>query len=193
MTYNQAIKKFNYSGRKTLRTVLDYLSHEWNDTLLEQKSDILSDLITENYSLTYFLEQYINFYAKELYNKEYVILAIPKSLEIIYSKSTDEDFQNLLIKQYLDFMLQSNLCLEYKIEIPAFIKKEFPFEEYFLNTEEETFEDVIFMSSYNYLALYKSIALQKEEYLLVKKIEEEKDEFLAKSQGCKEKIVIKNK
>jgi hypothetical protein len=188
MTYNQAIKKFNYSGRKTLRTVLDYLSHEWNDTLLEQKSDILSDLITENYSLTYFLEQYINFYAKELYNKEYVILAIPKSLEIIYSKSTDEDFQNLLIKQYLDFMLQSNLCLEYKFEIPAFVKKEFHFQEYSLNTEEETFEDVIFMSNYNYLALYKSIALDQEEYLLVKKINEEIEIFLSDRPKSKVKI-----
>ena len=62
------------------------------------------------------------------------------------------------------------LSLEYKIQIPEFIKKGFPFQEYSLNTEEETFEDVIFMSNYNYLALYKSIALQKEEYLLVKNI-----------------------
>lgn len=191
MTYNQALKKFNYSGRKTLRTVLDYLSHEWSDTLLEQKSNILNELITSNYKLTYFLEQYINFYAKELYNKEYVILAIPKSLDIIYSKSSDEDFKKLLTEHYLDFMLESNLSLEYKIQIPAFIKKDFPFQEYSLNTEEETFEDVIFMSNYNYLALYKGIALQEEEYLLVKKIDEEIEKFLTKTTSCKEKLQIK--
>lgn len=188
MTYNQAIKKFNYSGRKTLRTVLDYLSHEWNDTLLNQKSNILTELITEKNPLTYFLEQYINFYAKELYNKEYVILAIPKSLEIIYSKSEDEEFKTLLFNQYVDFMIESNLSLEYKIQIPAFVKTAFSFQDYILKTDEETFEDVIFMTNYNYLALYKSIALQKGAYLLVKKIDEEMKKFLAKTQGRKEKI-----
>ena len=122
MTYNQAIKKLNYSGRKTTRTVLDYLSHEWSYTLISDKENILKDLLSGNKNLRNFLDEYILFYTKELYNKEYVVQAIPKSLEIIYKNSKNEDFKALLVKQYKDFIENSSLNKNYELEIPYFIK-----------------------------------------------------------------------
>lgn len=126
MTYTQAIKKFNYSGRKTLRTIFDYLSHEWNNTILSEKENILKDLI-ENQSLTYFLEEYIKLYSKELHNKEYVVFAIPKSLDIIYRKSEDSIFKEMLKKQYLDFYNNSEIGKEFELHTPLLI---FDHEEY---------------------------------------------------------------
>ena len=122
MTYNQAIKKLNYSGRKTIRTVLDYLSHEWSYTLISDKENILKDLLSGNKNLRNFLDEYILFYTKELYNKEYVVQAIPKSLEIIYKNSKNEEFKTLLVKQYKDFIENSSLSKNYELEIPYFIK-----------------------------------------------------------------------
>jgi len=103
MTYNEAIKRFNYSGRKTLRTLFDYLSHEWSYTLLDEKANILKELISEKYPLKYYLEEYITFYTKELYNKAYVVDAIPKSLEIIIRNCKNAEFKEELTSQYLAF------------------------------------------------------------------------------------------
>ncbi len=123
MTYNQAIKRFNYSGRKTLRTLFDYLSHEWTYTLTEEKANILKELISEKYSLQYYLDEYIQFYTKELYNKAYVVQAIPQSIDIIIRNCKDEDFKNFLSNQYDSFMKNSKLNTEYELKVPDFIKK----------------------------------------------------------------------
>lgn len=123
MTYSQAIKIFNYSGRKTLRTIFDYLSNEWNNTLLSEKETLLKDLISEKQTLSFFLEEYINLYTKELYNKDYVIFAIPKSLEIIYRNSKDEYFKTMLKIQYLYFIENSIIHKQFKLQTPSFIKK----------------------------------------------------------------------
>lgn len=72
------------SPHRTLRTLFDHLSDEWNRTTLDQKVDMLQRILqSEKITLPVLLLQYRYYYEEELANKAYVVDAIEDSLEIL--------------------------------------------------------------------------------------------------------------
>ena len=77
-----------YSPHRTLRTVFDYLSHEWSQTTIDEKLNILKKMLdTGDITLGHILLEYRHYYTEELTNKAYVVDAIEESLEILLEHS----------------------------------------------------------------------------------------------------------
>lgn len=69
---------------RTLRTLFDCNSEEWNETSISEKLDILRTINkSEEISLEDLILGYKIFYSAELKNKSHVLKSIDKSLEIL--------------------------------------------------------------------------------------------------------------
>ena len=88
---------------RTLRTLFDCLSSEWESTTFEQKEKLLTKLVEVDETLSYFIEGYTYFYTKELANKAYVVEALPKSIRLLYLNVKDEKLKTQLLKIYCNF------------------------------------------------------------------------------------------
>jgi len=77
----------SYYKHRTLRTVFDPYSSEWNDTTIDEKIKILKTIIDSNkISLSELINSYKWFYTESLSNKSHVIDALEDSLIIILQK-----------------------------------------------------------------------------------------------------------
>ncbi|MEY4876214.1 MAG: hypothetical protein RL708_1363 [Bacteroidota bacterium] len=92
MHYNERVDKiFNISLHKhrTLRTLFDVYSAEWNQTTLEQKKDLLEKIILSGYALENWIDDYYNFFVNEL-NKENAVESIDEALLLIKPSCKNE-------------------------------------------------------------------------------------------------------
>jgi hypothetical protein len=84
--YQEAIDKIfgkNFKHR-TLRTLFDCNSEEWNETSISEKLEILRTIKkSEEISLEDLILGYKIFYTAELANKSHVLKSLNKSLEIL--------------------------------------------------------------------------------------------------------------
>jgi len=78
----------SFYGHRTLRTLFDPDSSEWNDTTIEKKLQILK-VILESNKVTFkqLLTGYKHFYTKELANKGHVINSLEEALSILLQNS----------------------------------------------------------------------------------------------------------
>lgn len=69
---------------RTLRTLFDPSSSEWNDTTIEKKIDILKKILnSKKISLDNLILGYKHFYSKELANKGHVLNSLEDGLIIL--------------------------------------------------------------------------------------------------------------
>ena len=69
---------------RTLRTLFDPSSSEWNDTTIEKKIEILKKILgSKKISLDILILGYKHFYAKELTNKSHVLNSLEDGLIIL--------------------------------------------------------------------------------------------------------------
>lgn len=69
---------------RTLRTLFDPSSSEWNDTTIEKKIEILKKILgSKKISLDILILGYKHFYAKELTNKLHVLNSLEDGLIIL--------------------------------------------------------------------------------------------------------------
>lgn len=117
MTYQEIIDETDGIEKKhrTLRTVFDKQSNEWNDTSIEQKAELLQKVLnTGKIGLRELVNQYRSYYQEELNNKSYVLTSIDESLKLVLSvmKTTltvdDIEFTTQLMDSF-DFKYQPNL------------------------------------------------------------------------------------
>jgi hypothetical protein len=74
---------FMYKHR-TLRTLFDPYSSEWNETTIEKKREILKKLLDSGkISIKEISSGYKDFYTNELSNKVYVVQSFEEGLEIL--------------------------------------------------------------------------------------------------------------
>lgn len=106
MHYQEKVDEiFKYMHRpRTLRTLFDCLSSEWESTTFEQKEKLLVKLLEVDNTLNYFIEGYIHFYTKELANKAYVVIALPKSINLLSQNIKDETLKVELLKIKANFV-----------------------------------------------------------------------------------------
>lgn len=88
-------------SNRTLRTLFDCFSHEWEETSFEKKEELLMKLYLSNQTLEFYIEGYKKFYTEELANKAYVVDAIPKSIRILVLNVKDELLRAALMKIYV--------------------------------------------------------------------------------------------
>ena len=76
---------FSENGNKwehrTLRTIFDPLSHEWNETSMAEKKDILKKIVHSGTSLDVLIHQYLSFYLEQ--NRIDIIRELPSGLSEI--------------------------------------------------------------------------------------------------------------
>lgn len=73
---------------RTLRTLFDCSSEEWQNTSIDEKLKILRTILkSEKISLEDLVLKYKIFYSSELTNKAHVLKSIEKSLEILLSNA----------------------------------------------------------------------------------------------------------
>jgi hypothetical protein len=82
---------------RTLRTLFDCHSAEWDHTDMQRKQLLLELLIDSNYPLCSWLHDYKNYYTEELANKRDVASSIPYSLVQLY-KAASPDVRHKLFK-----------------------------------------------------------------------------------------------
>jgi len=69
---------------RTLRTLFDQDAHEWSETTIEEKKDILNKILGSNkISFQQVITGYTNFYLFELENKGNAVNSLSKSIEIL--------------------------------------------------------------------------------------------------------------
>lgn len=73
---------------RTLRTIFDPNSSEWDDTTIDKKLEILKKLLNSNkVTLDEILNGYKHFYQSELSNKGHVVNSLQDGLSILLSNS----------------------------------------------------------------------------------------------------------
>jgi hypothetical protein len=81
----------SYYKHRTLRTLFDPNSNEWNHTTVKKKLELLNEILdSEKITLQELILGYKKFYTYELANKEHVLNSLEDSLIIL--------LQNTLIK-----------------------------------------------------------------------------------------------
>ncbi|MCG9971160.1 hypothetical protein [Christiangramia crocea] len=84
--YQETIDKIfgkNFKHR-TLRTLFDCNSEEWNETTISEKLKILRTIKkSKEFSLEELILEYKIYYSVELKNKDHVLNSLEKSLEIL--------------------------------------------------------------------------------------------------------------
>ncbi len=83
------IMGFTYKHR-TLRTLFDCYSHEWDETDINKKLMLLELLIDSGFALCEWIEGYKNYYEVELSNKKYVTNSINDSLVKLYQHASQD-------------------------------------------------------------------------------------------------------
>jgi hypothetical protein len=80
--YQEHLDKLFYHlyKHRTLRTLFDNQSSEWDNTIMEKKEEIFDKLMSSGRPLKSWLVGYIFFYTHELANKEHVISRLPNTL-----------------------------------------------------------------------------------------------------------------
>jgi hypothetical protein len=74
----------SFYRHRTLRTLFDPDSSEWNDTTIEKKLKILKKILeSKKISLDKIILGYKRFYTKELANKQYVINSLEAALAVL--------------------------------------------------------------------------------------------------------------
>lgn len=73
---------------RTLRTLFDPNSSEWNETTIEKKLEILKKILESN-KITFeqLISGYKNFYKNELTNKEHVLNSLESGILILLQNS----------------------------------------------------------------------------------------------------------
>ena len=80
---------------RTLRTLFDPGSTEWDETTIEKKIEILKRLLeTSGISLEKILSGYKHFYLKELANKGHVVNTLQDGLAILLNKTLNNNADN---------------------------------------------------------------------------------------------------
>lgn len=88
---------------RTLRTLFDCLSHEWESTTFEQKEKLLLTLYHSDKPLTFYIEGFQYFYRNEVANKAYAADYVPQSLRLLILNAKDEDLKKELKEIYSNF------------------------------------------------------------------------------------------
>ena len=78
----------NLYKHRTLRTLFDPNSSEWNETTIEKKLEILKKILESN-KITFeqLISAYKNFYKNELSNKEHVLNSLEGGILILLENS----------------------------------------------------------------------------------------------------------
>lgn len=80
---------------RTLRTLFDPSSTEWEETTIEKKIEILKQLLeTGGMTLEEILNGYKHFYLKELSNKGHVVNSLQDGLAILLNKTLKDNANN---------------------------------------------------------------------------------------------------
>ena len=78
----------NLYKHRTLRTLFDVNSSEWNETSVEKKNQILKKILeSDKITFEQLILGYKNFYKNELVNKEHVLNSLEDSLLILLQKA----------------------------------------------------------------------------------------------------------
>ena len=96
------------SANRTLRTIFDCESAEWDGTSMEQKEALLMNLYCSDQRLEYYIEGYKDFYTHDLANKAYVLEALPKSIRMLVLNVKDEMLRTALLKIYVSLGNEEN-------------------------------------------------------------------------------------
>ena len=81
----------SFYKNRTLRTLFDPYSSEWNDSTLNEKIEILKTLLASNkITLEEILSGYTHFYQHELVGKEHVINSLQDGLTILLNTSINK-------------------------------------------------------------------------------------------------------
>ena len=86
---------------RTLRTVFDCLSHEWENTSFEQKEALILKLYCSDHRLEFYINGYKDLYNNELANKSYVVDSLGKSIRMLVLNVKDELLRTALLKIYV--------------------------------------------------------------------------------------------
>ena len=92
----------NLSSNRTLRTIFDCLSHEWEQTSFEQKEALILKLYCSDHQLEFYIEGYKDFYCNDLANKAYVVESLGKSIRMLVLNVKDELLRTALLKIYVN-------------------------------------------------------------------------------------------
>lgn len=88
---------------RTLRTLFDCLSYEWESTTFEQKEKLLLQLFNSDKSIEFYIEGFQNFYRNEVAHKAYAANYVPQSLRLLVLNVKDEALRKTLHKIYINF------------------------------------------------------------------------------------------
>ena len=88
---------------RTLRTLFDCLSHEWESSTFKQKEVLLLKLLNSDKSIEFYIEGFQNFYRNETAHKAYAAEYVPQSLRLLILNVKDEALRKALHKIYINF------------------------------------------------------------------------------------------
>jgi hypothetical protein len=100
MHYTERVDKiFNTTlhEHRTLRTLFDNQSSEWNETSIEQKNLLLEKMVESGYPLQDWIDDYHEFYVMEL-NKDWAVDSIESSLSFLKENCKDQNIINEINK-----------------------------------------------------------------------------------------------
>lgn len=89
---------------RTLRTLFDCLSHEWESTDFEQKEKLLLKLYNSDKPIMFYIEGFQYFYRNEVANKAYAADYVVESLRLLILNIKDEDLKAELLKIKANFV-----------------------------------------------------------------------------------------
>lgn len=92
----------NLVPNRTLRTIFDCQSHEWDSTNFQEKENLLMKLYLSEDPLTYYVNGYKKFYIEELANKAYVVDTLAESIRLLIMNIKDDLIRASLFKIYVD-------------------------------------------------------------------------------------------
>lgn len=98
MHYTSRLDKimgFSNYRHRTLRTVFDCYSSEWDHTSMEKKLMLLEIIIDSNYALEDWIADYKTYYSEELMHMKYVIASLPDALVALYKSASPQLKQKL--------------------------------------------------------------------------------------------------
>ena len=88
---------------RTLRTLFDCLSHEWESTTLKQKEDLLLKLYQSDKRIVFYIKGFQHFYRHEVANKAYAADYVKQSLRILVLNVKDDGLRKVLHNIYINF------------------------------------------------------------------------------------------
>jgi hypothetical protein len=101
--YSERVDKimgFSLYRHRTLRTLFDCHSSEWDHTSMDKKLMLLELLMDNDYPMQNWISDYKDFFTLDLIGKGYVVDALPRSLVIMY-KSASSDLRFKIFKSFV--------------------------------------------------------------------------------------------